>query len=101
MFKNNLTLNFFMLYLNQFKGLNFMKGDDDMPIDYSKLKGKIKERYGTQAKFAEALGLSERSMSLKLTGKLPFDQKEIDNSLALLDISKNEIGEYFFALKVQ
>ncbi|EFR42922.1 DUF739 family protein [Dialister micraerophilus] len=72
-----------------------------MPIDYSKLKGKIKERYGTQAKFAEALGLSERSMSLKLTGKLPFDQKEIDNSLALLDISKNEIGEYFFALKVQ
>lgn len=72
-----------------------------MPYDYSKLLGRITEKYGSQAKFATALELSERSLSLKLNGKTGFRQQEIDKACELLDVSKTDIPMYFFALKVQ
>lgn len=40
-----------------------------MPYDYSKLYGAIAEKCGTRAVFAQKMGLSERSMSLKLKRK--------------------------------
>ncbi len=72
-----------------------------MTYDYSKLSGRIREKYGSQENFAVDLGLSTRSMSLKMTGKIDFKQKEIIKSCALLEISEAEIPIYFFALKVQ
>ena len=42
------------------------KGVRIMPYDYSKLNGRIVEKCGTQANFAEMMGLSERTISLKL-----------------------------------
>ena len=39
-----------------------------MAFDYSKLKGKIVEKFQTQQAFAKAMELSERSLSLKLNG---------------------------------
>ena len=39
-----------------------------MSFDYSKLAGAIHEKFRTQANFAKAIGLSERSLSLKLIG---------------------------------
>ena len=36
-----------------------------MPFDFSKLSGKIVEKYGTQYNFAKAMGLSEHSLSTK------------------------------------
>ena len=72
-----------------------------MPYDYSKLSGLIVEKYGTQARFAKALGLSERSLSLKLTGKRPWKQPQISRVCKLLGISDNELQLYFFTLKVQ
>ena len=44
---------------------------------YSKLKGRIVERYGTQANFASKLGISKNSMSKKLTCKTEFSQTDI------------------------
>ena len=41
-----------------------------MAFNYAKLLGKIVEIFGTQRKFAEAMGLSERTISLKLNGKM-------------------------------
>lgn len=72
-----------------------------MPYDYAKLSGRIVERYGTQADFAKAIGLSERSISLKLNGKLGWKQQEMAKSCELLDIRPEEIGSYFFNLIVQ
>lgn len=72
-----------------------------MVYDYSKLEGRIKEKFGTQAKFAEAIELSERSLSLKLNSKRDFKQNEISKSCTLLDIAYAEIPAYFFTLKVQ
>ncbi|EMF0493594.1 DUF739 family protein [Enterococcus faecium] len=72
-----------------------------MSFDYSKLSGKIVEKYGTQYNFSIALGLSERSLSLKLNNRVPWKSTELQKAIELLDISKEEIGEYFFNLEVQ
>lgn len=68
-----------------------------MPYHYSKLRGRIIEKYGTHEKFAEKLGISRNSLSLKMTGKTGFSQADINRWSELLDIKTNEIGDYFFA----
>lgn len=72
-----------------------------MAYDYNKLLGRITEKFGTQAKFAEAIGMSERSLSLKLNGKVGFKQNEIAKACPLLNLSDTDIPGYFFTLKVQ
>lgn len=72
-----------------------------MSYNYSALLGKIVEVFGTQAKFAEALGVSEHTVSLRLNGKRQWKQEEILRSSSLLHIPKEEIAHYFFTLKVQ
>lgn len=67
-----------------------------MPYTYSKLRGRIVERYGTIGNLGKALKLSKTSMSAKLNGKTGFDQKDIIEWSKLLDISNDEIGTYFF-----
>ena len=70
-------------------------------FDYSKLKGKIKEVLGSNTKYAELLNLSEASISAKLNSKVPFSIFEIDKSLEILDIPKEEIPYYFFVKKTE
>ncbi len=72
-----------------------------MAYDYAKLNGRIVEKCGTQAVFAEKMGLSERSISLKLNNKIAFKQPEIQRALDVLGLVSEEIQEYFFTLKVQ
>ena len=72
-----------------------------MSYDYRKLKGKIIEKFGTQSKFAEKLGVSERTLSLKLNNKVYWVQDEITKACKLLGISENEAHKYFFEIKVQ
>lgn len=72
-----------------------------MSFEYSKLAGKIKEKFGTQLKFAKAMGLSERSLSLKINGTRNWKQSEIVRACELLSIKPEEIHEYFFRVKVQ
>ena len=50
---------------------------DKTVFDYSKLRGRIVEMFGTQCKFAEANGISDRSMSLKLNNGIGLSQDEI------------------------
>ena len=84
-----------------FKMLNFEKGGESMDFNYDKLKGKIVERFGTQGNFAKALGVSERTLSLKLNNKIFFSQDEISKISNLLDIELEEIQDYFFKQKVK
>lgn len=72
-----------------------------MAYDYSKLLGRITEKYGTQAQFSGAMGMSERSLSLKLNSKVAFKQPEIAKACSLLEIVDADIPAYFFTLKVQ
>ena len=72
-----------------------------MRFNYSKLRGLIKEKFETQEKFAKAMGLSERSLSLKRNGIRPWTQPQIDKACNILGIADDEIHSYFFTLKVQ
>ena len=72
-----------------------------MAYDYSKLNGRIVEMCGTQAKFANLMGLSTRTMSLKLNNKIKFKQDEIQKAIVILQLNSRDISEYFFNLKVQ
>lgn len=67
-----------------------------MPYTYNKLRGRIVELYGTQGNFARKIGVSENSISKKLTCKTEFSQKEIMQWSILLNVEKDEYGEYFF-----
>lgn len=72
-----------------------------MSFDYRKLKGKIIERYGSQQRFAQEFGCSNRTMTLKMTGKRSWKQEEILRATKLLGLSEKDIQEYFFNVKVQ
>ena len=69
-------------------------------FDYSKLKGRIIEKFGTQGKFALANQLSDRSMSLKMNNGIGLSQEEILKWCILLDIESTDIPLYFFNQKV-
>jgi len=64
--------------------------------DYSKLRGKIREVFGTQEAFAKAMGLSTTTISDKLNNKLQWTQKEMDRAIDLLKIDASELPVYFY-----
>lgn len=72
-----------------------------MAYNYSKLNGRIIEICGTQAVFAEKMGLSERTISLKLNNKVAWKQPEITKACEILGIPESEIQVYFFTIEVQ
>lgn len=72
-----------------------------MAYEYSALLGRIVEKVGTQAELARQIGLSERSLSLKLNNKVGWKQEEIRKVADVLEISSDEISYYFFKEKVQ
>ena len=72
-----------------------------MYFDYSKLCGKIKEKCKTQQRFAELIGIARTSLNAKLNNNSAFTQQEINKAIAILDLTQDEIPEYFFKEKVQ
>ena len=72
-----------------------------MAFNYNKLRGKIVEIYGSQIEFAKAMKWSEKTLSLKLNGKVPWKQTDIMNAGQLLRLSESDIQDYFFAVEVQ
>lgn len=71
---------------------------DRIRFDYAKLKGRIKEKCGSQKVFAGRLGISEMSLSCKLKGHSYFTQSEIWNSVGILEIDQAKVGTYFFTV---
>ena len=69
-----------------------------MKNNYGKLLGRIKECGFTQEKLAKAIGKNKSTISSKLNGRFLFTSKEIDDICKVLDISNDEIGEYFFTI---
>lgn len=67
-----------------------------MGFEYNKLKGRIVEKYGTRSRLAERLGVSDVTVSKKLTGKAQFDQADIVAWCEALEIDISEAGDYFF-----
>lgn len=69
--------------------------------DYRKLRGRIKEKFGTQAEFSRKIGLSEVSVSNKLNNVVDWGQEEMENTISVLDIPYSDIHAYFFTHKVE
>ena len=69
--------------------------------DFSKLRGRIREKFGKQAAFARAIGRGPAAVSLKLTGKRSWTREEIEVSCSVLDIPLSEVHIYFFNVKFQ
>lgn len=72
-----------------------------MSFNYSKLSGRIIEIFGARYKFAEAMGWSERTLSLKMNGRRAWKQSDICKAIRLLKLTEEDIPAYFFTLKVQ
>lgn len=70
-------------------------------FSYDKLRGKIREVFGTQDRFAEALGMSKSTLSQKLNNSSEFTQQEMLDSMALLHQSLSQLDEYFFTPEVR
>ena len=75
--------------------------DEDIVFDFSKLRGRIKEIYGTQTAFAVAMLMNEATLSNKLNNNVEFSPKEILRACLLLSIELKDVNIYFFTLKVQ
>lgn len=72
---------------------------DKYEYDYSKLKGRVKEKCGTQTDFAHKIGRSSNYISNVFCGRTYFSQKDIACSSVVLEIEPQYIGEYFFCQK--
>ena len=69
-------------------------------FDYSKLRGRIVEKYGSISKFSEKLSKSRTSVDLKLNNKVDISRAEILEWSKLLDINAYEYSSYFFTEKL-
>ena len=69
-----------------------------MAYDYSKLKGRAREKSMTLDRIQKETGISSRTLSAKWNGKGTFTQAEMAALKALLDLES--IDAYFFAEKL-
>ena len=68
--------------------------------DYSELRGDIRRVFGTNKEFAEAIGMAESTLSLKLNNNAEWSQEEMTSAIALLGVGPWKIKPYFFTPKV-
>lgn len=66
-------------------------------FNYDKLRGRIKEKIGSESKFAKMIGISAASLSYTFNNRRSFTTTEIQIACKkdVLDIPKGEIGEFF------
>ena len=69
-------------------------------MSYPKLRGLIREKYGTQVAFAEAMEMHPTTLSFKLSGRSDWTRQEIEKACKLLDIPIEKVSFYFFNLFV-
>lgn len=69
-------------------------------FDFSKLKGRIREKNLSQHSLAQKIGITDNALSFKLNGKSYFTAKEINDICSILGIDQDDISVYFFTVKV-
>lgn len=74
-----------------------------MEFDYSKLRGRMVEKYGSVSAVAKMLGISVGAMSNKLSNASRIKTDEIYKlcQADCLDIPDEEIKDYFFTEKLR
>lgn len=69
-------------------------------FDTTKLSDLITERYGSQKACAIATGISQSSLSRRLSGGGEFSASEIKSLVKALKIKPKDIDSYFFTERV-
>jgi hypothetical protein len=71
-----------------------------MQFNHDKLRGRITEKFGSQAAFASHINWAESALSNRLNNKVPLSDDEIYLFCLPknLDIQPEEIPAYFFTL---
>lgn len=72
-----------------------------MEFDFSRLKGRIIERFGSFASFAHTMGMTKPALHNRLKGFTAFRPEEIIKAAELLGICPSELHLYFFTPKVR
>ena len=72
----------------------------ELVFDYSKLRGRIVEKFGTMSMFAEHLNISEVALSKKLNNKTSISREDMILWSNALGIPLEEYGAFYFAQKV-
>jgi len=70
-------------------------------FDFSMLTGRIITVFGSRQAFAEAVGISKGTLSMKLNNRSKITMPEIMKWSELLGIDPADIGLYFFTPKVR
>lgn len=71
-----------------------------MAFNYSKLRGKIREKCATEKGFAHVMGMSRTTLSSRLSCKTDWTLSEIQKACVVLDIPDSQVSEYFFISRV-
>ena len=66
-------------------------------MNFSKLRGRIKEEGLSEKEFAEKINLSSATLSARLNGKVDWNLSEIKSACNALSIVESDIPKYFFA----
>lgn len=69
--------------------------------DFSKLRGRIKEKNYSEKEFASLIGISPATLSGKFKGTSFFDTEEIKKAIKVLEIPESDIYSYFFEEKTE
>lgn len=69
-------------------------------FDYSKLRGRIVEKYGSIEAFASETSISNMSVSKKLNNKVAISRDDMIEWSGLLDIPLEEYGAFYFVQKL-
>lgn len=75
-----------------------MNNNNSVKFDYRKLRGLIREKYGTESEFSRAVGIGRTTLSQKLNNASDFSRSEIVKICETLEIETAEIPAYFFAV---
>lgn len=73
----------------------------DVVFNYDKLRERIRERLGTQARFAKEIGLGRVSVNQSLNNQREFSAGEMLRSAQVLEFPLAEIPIYFFTEEIQ
>ena len=70
---------------------------EEKVVEYSKLRGRIVEKFRTCNAFSDEIGWKSTYLSAKLAGKIGFTFSDVGLFVKKLDIPVTEIWDYFFA----
>ncbi len=71
-----------------------------MRFDYSKLRGKIVEKFGNYTNFCDKIGWTTSELSSKLSNKRHFTVTDIYSISKVLELQTEEIGAFFYTPEV-